>query len=369
MRFAVVLLTALLPLAGYAASPKKILYVTHSAGYRHDSIPLSAQGLQELGARSGLFEVIATEDLSWLIAERLQEFDALFFFTSGELALTSQQKSDLLAFVRSGKGFGGVHSATDTLYTWPEYGDLIGGVFDGHPWAQDVSIDIEDPDHPAMRPLGTSLQLADEIYQFQLFSRDRVRVLMTLDTRSVDLTRDGVKRADGDFALAWCREYGSGRVFYTALGHPDGVWQDSRFQAMIFGAMLWLTRQADGEATPRTGAPVIAEGGIGDALVAGRALGPGSLISIYGTGLTSGSTTQSDWTRPLPIKLAGTQVKVNGVPIPLLYVSPSQINAQLPAGLAAGRTSATLTVSMPGIASGPVTIRHCQFPGFSVHDT
>jgi len=334
------------------AAPKRVLYVTTSAGYRHDSIPTSQQVLRNLG-----LDVVTTEDLSLITADNLQNFDAVFFFTSGELALSDQQKSDLLAFVREGKGFGGVHSATDTLYNWPEYGDLIGAYFDGHPWVQQVNVDIEDPDHPAMRALAPSFQIFDEIYQFRNFSRDRVRVLMTLDTRSVDLGANGVSRTDGDFPLAWCRSYGNGRVFYTALGHFESTWLDPRFQNMLSNALLWLTRQVDGDASPRGATPSIAEGGVIDALVAGRALGPGSFVSIYGQNLTSGSTLQADFTHELPYRLAGAEVRVDGIAIPLLYVSPSQINAQLPSGLTVGQTS-TIQVWQPGAGSNTIEMRH-----------
>ncbi|MGH9722605.1 MAG: ThuA domain-containing protein, partial [Bryobacteraceae bacterium] len=159
------------------SAPRRILYVTHTAGFRHGSIEVSRETFNKVAARSGVLEIQHTEDVSLLTASVLQNFDAVFFFTSGELPLSAQQKTDLLTFVRDGKGFGGAHSATDTLYTWPEYGELIGAVFDGHPWAHEVTIDIEDPGHPAARALPPSFRISDEIYQFRSFSRERVRVL------------------------------------------------------------------------------------------------------------------------------------------------------------------------------------------------
>ena len=149
--------------------------------------------MEKVAGETGKLEVVSTEDLSILTADRLREFDGVYFYTSGELALTATQKSDLLAFVRDGKGFGGAHSATDTLYSWPEYGEMIGSYFDGHPWVQEAGIDIEDPNHPAARNLAPSWRIVEEFYQFRQFSRDRVRVLMTLDTRTVDLTRPGIE--------------------------------------------------------------------------------------------------------------------------------------------------------------------------------
>ena len=133
MRMAVAAVLA----AGIAfAAPKRVLYVTHSAGFRHGSIEPSRDVMAQVAARIG-FELTATEDLSLIAAEPLRTFDVVFFFTSGELPLSDAQKRDLLEFVRAGKGFGGAHSATDTLYQWPEYGEMIGGYFDGHPWTQD----------------------------------------------------------------------------------------------------------------------------------------------------------------------------------------------------------------------------------------
>lgn len=359
LRFAALLSLALVA----QAAPKRVLYVKHSAGFRHDSIETARRVFDDLAARSsGTLEVVSTEDLSLISAGNLRNFDVVFFFTSGELALSDQQKQDFLAFVRNGKGFGGAHSATDTLYTWPDYGELIGAYFDGHPWAQQVRIDVEDPAHPAMRDMATPFLVFDEIYQFREFSRDRVRVLMTLDTRSVDLTTSGVNRTDGDFALAWCRNYGQGRAFYTALGHADSTWLDPQFQSMLFNALLWLAGEVPGDAAPRSGTntpvPAIAAGGVVNAASFARApdnvLAPGSLISIFGSNLTSGSTRAAAST-PLPPKLAGTAVTVNGVRAPVLFVSPQQINAQVPFEIQTG--DAALVVSTPNRTSAAENVR------------
>jgi uncharacterized protein len=224
------------------AAPKRVLYYTQTAGFRHDCIPFSQQVLADLGAQTGAFEVTLSEDPAMIAAAKLRDFDTVFFYTSGELPFSDPQKQALLDFVASGGGFGGAHSATDTLYSWPEYGDLIGGRFDGHPWTQEGGIKVEDGRHPAMRGLGPSFGITDEIYQFRDFSRDRIHVLMSLDTATVDPAAPGVNRKDGDFPLAWYRRYGSGRVFYTALGHFEEVWRDVRFQQILSGALLWLTR-------------------------------------------------------------------------------------------------------------------------------
>ena len=230
---------------------KKLLYLTLSAGFKHSVLPFSEKKMQELGAQSGYFSVEVTQDAGRINAENLQQFSAVVFYTTGELPMSEAQKQALLDFVRSGNAFIGVHSATDTFYEWAEYGRMIGGYFDQHPWHQDVTIRVEDTRHPATRHLGESFPIKDEIYQFKNFSRENVRVLMSLDTASVDLTKPAVHRTDGDFALAWCRQYGQGRVFYTALGHREEVWQDERFQTHLVSGIRWAMGELAGDATPR----------------------------------------------------------------------------------------------------------------------
>ncbi len=221
--------------------PKRLLYLTHTAGFRHDVLPLSHQVVRRLAdASRGTFELTVTEDCSAISETGLRAYDAVLFYTTGELPMDDTQKRALLDFVRAGKGFAGIHSATDTFYKWPEYGEMIGGYFDGHPWHEEVTVRVEDPRHPSTAHLSGSFAITDEIYQFKDWSRDRVHVLLSLDPASVDLKADGVKRTDRDFALAWTRSYGSGRVFYTALGHRAEVWNDERFQRHLLGGLQWV---------------------------------------------------------------------------------------------------------------------------------
>lgn len=353
MRFLVPLLLFLWPLP---VSAKRVLFLTHSAGFRHDSIQAAVRSLQEIAGRTGVLEITATEDVGQVTAANLRSFDAVFFFTSGELPLSAQQKRDLLDFVRSGKGFGGAHSATDTLYTWEEYGELIGAYFDGHPWAQEVRIDVEDAQFPGLRSVFPNFRVVEEIYQHRNFSRAKVRVLLTLDTRTVDLSAAGVNRSDGDFALAWCHRYGEGRVFYTALGHFDETWLDRRFQQVLEGALLWLTGETEADATPRPAViPAVAPDGIGSLAGVASQHAPGSVIAIYGERLTHGGTEQAQRT-PLPDKMAGTSVWLGNRQLPLYFVSPGQVNAQLPFDLLPGEDAAVAVKSV-NFESIPVPLR------------
>jgi uncharacterized protein len=221
------------------AQQRRLLYLTHSAGYRHEAIPLSRTILTRIGQSSGLFDVTATEDVSEFSTENLARYAAVMFFTTGELPMSVIQKAALLDFIRSGHGFVSVHSATDTLYEWPDYGALIGGYFDGHPWHQSVRIDVTDPSDALVAFLGPSFEIKDEIYQIRDFDEQGSRVLLRLDGKSVDLSREGVHQRSYGWPLAWTRSYGQGRVFYTALGHEDAVWRDARYQRLLLNAIRW----------------------------------------------------------------------------------------------------------------------------------
>ena len=219
------------------AQQRGLLYLTHSAGYRHEAIPLSRTVLSRIG--QSLFDVTATEDVSQLTTENLARYAAVMFFTTGELPMSATQKTALLDFVRSGRGFVGVHSATDTFYEWADYGALIGGYFDGHPWHQSVRINVSEPSDALVSFLGPSFEIKDEIYQIRDFDEQGSRVLLRLDAKSVDLSRDGVHQRSYGWPLAWTRSYGQGRVFYTALGHEEAVWRDERYQRLLLNAIRW----------------------------------------------------------------------------------------------------------------------------------
>jgi len=223
---------------------RKLLMLTHSAGFRHDYLPTAAEVVQKLGRESGEFEAIVTEDCSLVNAENLKNFDALLFATTGELPMDESQKKALIDFVKEqGKGFVGVHNATDTFYKFPEYGRMIGGYFDGHPWTQEITVIVVDPNHPSTRHLPPTFRTKEEVYVHRDWSPDRTHVLLKLDNSSVDISKG--KRPDHYYALAWCHEYGKGRVFYTAFGHFKEVWGEEWFQKHLLGGILWAMRAAE----------------------------------------------------------------------------------------------------------------------------
>ncbi len=237
---------------------KRVLAIGTSLGWEHESVSDALGTIYQLGRETGLWETWIRTDTQSITkkelpanAKNLSYFDAVFFMTTGELQLDEKQKADLLSFVRDeGKGFLGAHNATDTFYKWPEYGDMIGGWFDGHPWNTFLAtITLVDKDFPAMRHFPESFQIWDEIYQTKEFSREKSRVLMKLDTTKVDMNAKGVKYKE--IPITWVRNYGKGRVFYCGLGHPPEAWARSDIRQMWIEAIKWVTGMTKGDATPR----------------------------------------------------------------------------------------------------------------------
>jgi uncharacterized protein len=229
-------------------------------GYQHDSITHALSTIERMGWESGLYDTIIRTDSQPItrqpitfetgtgiatgeqfLARNLNYFDAIFFFGVREIALTPQQKADLLAFVRDdGKGFVATHAGATGFFSWPEFGEMLGGRFDEHPWGIiDATVIVEDAKTPITAHLPSRFVVNDEHYQLKDFSRDRLHVLARLDAASLDLTAPLVRRKDGDFPVAWTKTYGNGKVFYSTLGHHRELWDTPWMQKMYFEALKW----------------------------------------------------------------------------------------------------------------------------------
>ena len=217
--------------------------------------------LYNLGRSSGRWDTyfrtdctaITKKPLKWG-AKNLNAFDAVVFFTDGDLDMDDSQKADLLSFIRDdGKGFIGIHSAAITFVSWPEYGKMIGGYFDGHPWGEfDAPLVVEDaafPGHEALAPRGSHSRTRSTRSRT---SRATTSACCCASTPSkVDLSRKGVHRKDKDFAVIWARDYGKGRVLYNGLGHTREVWDRPEIQKMWLEMVQWSMGLIPGDATPR----------------------------------------------------------------------------------------------------------------------
>jgi len=226
-----------------SAAPKKVLVVTTTTGFRHSSIPTAEKVLGELAERTGEFTVdyarVEPNDpqfkgadgkpdaakveaaIKAVLAEKmspeaLKNYDAVVFAnTTGDLPMPDPQA--FVDWVKSGKGFVGMHSAGDTYHHFSGYLDMIGAEFRTHHAQVEVQPINQDPECPACRHLGNDWKVFDEIYLFTNFVPSKVHGLLTLDKHPNEKT-------PGNFPISWCKEYGKGRVFYTSLGHREDVW-------------------------------------------------------------------------------------------------------------------------------------------------
>jgi type 1 glutamine amidotransferase len=235
---------------------KHVLVVSQTKGFEHDSVSDAMAAIYNMGQGSGLWDTTMRTDTELITkkdlgrnSKNLDYFDALVFVsTTGELDLDDSQKKDMLSFIKEdGRGFVGVHAALDTNYKWPEYGEMIGGWFDQHPWSTfNAPIINEDPSFPAVRHFPKAFVKYDEIYQAKEWSREKVNVLLSLDPARLNYANPRVHRADHDFAVAWDKMYGKGRVFYSTLGHTEEAWSDPEIRKMYFEAIKWALGMSEG---------------------------------------------------------------------------------------------------------------------------
>jgi len=265
-------------LRGQAPARKKLLFLTHAALYKHSSLAPAEAAVTDYG-KAGGFDVTTLEgykqdsaklDMSFLTPEYLAQFDGLMLMTNGNLPLTGMQKRAIVDYVRNGRALIGVHCASLTLYDYPEFGEVLGGYYRRSIVPTTMVgrkmgvLKVEDPSHPATRTLGGNWTVAEEFYQFgtavwdasrpteqisqvgrlhipMAFSRDRVHVLLSLDTEKTDISDLGPEIAKGgDYPQAWSRTFGKGRSFYTSLGHRDDIWStDANFRAHVSGGIRW----------------------------------------------------------------------------------------------------------------------------------
>jgi type 1 glutamine amidotransferase len=260
-----------------AVPRKKLLFLTHAGLYKHSSLEPAEAAVTEYG-KTGGFDVTTLQgfkqdpralDLSFLTPEYLNSFDGLMLMTNGNLPFTTAQKQSITDFVRDGKALIGTHCATLTMYDYPEFGEVLGGYYLRSLVPTEMIakgkvgvLKVEDANHPATKMLGSNWPLNEEFYEFghavwdaskpaenisavgrlhilMPFSRDRVHVLLSLDTDKTDLS-DLPNVPKGDYPQSWTRNFGKGRTFYTALGHRDDIWaHDAVFRAHITGGIRW----------------------------------------------------------------------------------------------------------------------------------
>jgi type 1 glutamine amidotransferase len=217
------------------SGPLRVLVFSATAGYRHASIPDAIAALQTLATQRG-WALSATEDATQFQDSTLSAVDVVvFLLTTGDV-LDADQQSSLVRYVQSGKGWVGIHSASDTEHDWAWYGGLVGAYFLSHPDVQQASIRVEDATFPATRDLPNPWVRTDEWYAFTSNPRGRVNVLLSLDESSYSPGDSGM---GGDHPIAWYQVYEGGRSFYTALGHTSESYTEPLFVAHLAAAIEW----------------------------------------------------------------------------------------------------------------------------------
>ena len=232
---------------------------------QHDSVSHALAVIERLGYESGFWDTYIRTDSNIISYQaqmttgqpasggpNLNNVDAIFFMGHRDVPIDDKQKADLLKFVHDdGKGFVAAHVALTALMSWPEFGEMLGGQFENHPYGTVAgSVINEDPAFPATRHLPAMFPLTDEFYQVKGFSREKSRVLLRLDTSKLPANQ-GLLNKDGDFPLAWARMYGKGRVFYASFAHDAKTWDNPDIYHMYFEAIRWALGLTDADVTPR----------------------------------------------------------------------------------------------------------------------
>ncbi len=267
------------------AKARKVLIYTNAAGFVHSSIPYGAYAVEAMGKKTGAYTSVTSNDPASF--DNLAGFDAIVMVnTTGDWlqprspggepkkgdketdeafekkvaawkdakaaydraageakGKVEPRRKAILDFINSGGGVVGFHAASDAQYQWKEFGEIIGGYFWGHPWHENVPIKLDDPSHPLLAAFGgKDFQVTDEIYQFkEPYSRSNLRILLRLDGPKTNMKKGGINRKDGDFGVAWIRDYGKGHIFYSSLGHREEIyWNPTLLQFYLDGIQFAL---------------------------------------------------------------------------------------------------------------------------------
>ena len=242
----------------------KLLVFSLSWGYKHSSIPYGKKTVEIMAAKTKAFELVISDDLTNFEPQNIGKFGAIFFLnTNNEIflpedlsGLSSEEKAraieydkllkkSLTDYLASGGGLAVLHSGIATFRKWPEYSNIIGVGFDNHPWysGSTVTLKVDEPNHRLAQAFkGPNFVVADETYQCKApYSRDNLRVLLSIDTEKTNMNVEGIHRKDNDFAISWVKSYGEGRVFCFLLGHDhDLFWNPTFLQHLLDGLQFAL---------------------------------------------------------------------------------------------------------------------------------
>jgi hypothetical protein len=246
-------------------APKRhVLFFSKSAGFEHSVIKVkdgqpsyADKVLTELGAKYNI-EFTCTKDGSVFTPEGLAKFDAVMFYTTGDLTtpghdgtppMPKDGKETLMNYVKSGKGFIGSHCATDTFHSHgaqvDPYIDMIGGEFLSHGAQQKSKISCCDADFPGCSACKDGFEMHEEWYSLKNIAKD-LHVLLAQGTTGMN----GWMYQRPAYPETWAKAYGKGRVFYTSMGHREDVWTNAVFQSVLIGGIKFACGDLPGDTTP-----------------------------------------------------------------------------------------------------------------------
>lgn len=210
----------------------RVLVFYKTAGFYHKSIPAGIQAIQDLGMKNR-FKVDTTAHSSAFTSQNLKQYNAVIFLNTTGDVLNEAQQQEFERYIQSGKGFVGIHAATDTEYSWPWYNKLVGAYFANHPKIQPARIQVVDKNHASTSFLPNTWQRTDEWYNFKNINKE-VKVLANLDETSYTGGNNGNKHP-----IAWYHEFDGGRAFYTGGGHTDESYTEPLFLKHILGGIRY----------------------------------------------------------------------------------------------------------------------------------
>jgi type 1 glutamine amidotransferase len=233
-------------LRGVSETPAHVLVFTKTTGFHHESISSGMKMIHEL-AQVHHWVVTCTDDASLFEPGFLAGTDVVVFLNPSGNILNDKEREAFLKFIESGKGFVGIHAASDSERDSPWFVNLIGAHFKTHPASQKGTIVIEDTNHPAMKPFAgmKTYEVFDEWYSFTKNPRQQVRVLASLDERSLKESQHEEHWKMGDHPLVWCLEYKGSRSFYSGFGHTPEAFENPLLREHFAQAINWAARRTD----------------------------------------------------------------------------------------------------------------------------
>lgn len=218
----------------FSQKDNNILVFTKTNGYRHASIEDGIQALKNF-AKEESWSINFTEDSLMFNEEELDHYDAVIFMnTTGDILGNDQEKA-FEEFIKKGRGFVGIHAASDTEYDWEFYSEMIGAQFLSHPKVQEAKLHVNyEIDHPAINHLEHVWIRKDEWYNFKTQPAEYLNVLISIDENSIE-----GKKMNQYHPICWYHSFHNSRIFYTGMGHTPESYYDEIFLTHLKEAIKW----------------------------------------------------------------------------------------------------------------------------------